>query len=136
MKSAKVDPILAKIMQAVSDELINDPDTIVFGGGRPDGRKCADAYDINCGYCEIWAENVRGVNKWWPKSDKKHTVEALTDDCLRFGGHVFIRFKGRFYDAECPQGVKSWKQLPLIKKYLKAERQARKAYGSARGIAV
>ena len=39
-----------------------------------------------------------------------------------FGGHIFLvdRKKNRFYDAEAPEGVKSFLGLPFFQRYLEA----------------
>jgi len=34
-------------------------------------------------------------------------------------GHVWVKYKGKFYDAEAPNGVDDWRELPYIKKVFK-----------------
>lgn len=31
--------------------------------------------------------------------------------------HAFIKYKGRFYDSETPNGVKDWRELPIVREY-------------------
>lgn len=115
-----VDPAFAKAMQQASAEIFADEGTQMFGGGRPDGRRAADAFDINCGLCEEWAERVRAL---YHEATGTDLVEVLdpgnlsgnADDSLE-AGHVFVRFNDMFYDAETPQGVSDWKQLPMFVK--------------------
>ena len=56
-----------------------------------------------------------------PRATGTDLVEVLGPENLGCGaddpacrGHVFIRFRDRFYDAETPQGVSDWRQLPLF----------------------
>ena len=34
-------------------------------------------------------------------------------------GHVWIKYKGKYYDAETPNGVEDWKDIPYIQKVYK-----------------
>ena len=34
-----------------------------------------------------------------------------TDFNSKYSGHFFVKYKGRFYDAEHPVGVINWKEL-------------------------
>jgi hypothetical protein len=38
-------------------------------------------------------------------------------------GHVWVEFKGKFYDAETPDGVTDWKDLPWMQEFFKAKKQ-------------
>ncbi len=60
-------------------------------------------WDINCGLCEEWANAVEkrapgAVADWYEFNDNDH--------CL-------VEFQGRFYDAECPEGVERPELLPI-----------------------
>lgn len=48
----------------------------------------------------------------YPKVDLK-----IVDDTI---DHVWIYFNGRHYDAEAPNGVAYWYELPLCKKFFKS----------------
>ena len=76
----------------------------------------AHPYDINNGQCEEFAAAVK---------DRLPEAEAIWADDLReksmFDGidtwlddHCFIRFQGRYYDAEEPEGVSSPDLLPFF----------------------
>ena len=109
----------AKAMQQATEELLGDETTAVYGGGGDGGRRIKSGYDINCGMCEEWSERVREL---YLKATGRDEVDVLDpgnitgnpDDSLM--GHVFLRFNGRYYDAECSQGATDWKQLPLFVK--------------------
>lgn len=116
-----VDPVLAKAMQQATAEFIADERAQMHGGGRPEGRRIADGYDINCGMCEEWAERV---SQLYQEATGRDDVDVLDpgnvtgnpDDSL--AGHVFLRHNGRFYDSECPEGVDDYLKLPLFIKKL------------------
>lgn len=76
--------------------------------------------DINSGNCEAFADDValavpgaRAVWDWEADPDQEEYVWC----------HCFIEYEGRYYDAECPEGVKDWRQLP----FFNASSKARKA---------
>lgn len=108
-------------MAKATQELIADKKNSVHGGGRPDGRPVRDPYDINCGLCEEWGERVREL---YFQATGQDDVEVLDpgnlsgdpDDSL--AGHVFIRYQGKYYDAECDYGVPHIYELPLFKKQI------------------
>jgi hypothetical protein len=106
-------------MRDATAAILNDPAVKLFGGGRPDSRRAVDAYDVNCGLCEEWAEDVRRRYKAVTGQDDVEVLDPgnLTGDPNdSLSGHVFIRFMDRFYDAETPEGVTQWQHLPLFKK--------------------
>jgi len=38
---------------------------------------------------------------------------------IHFGYHVWLEFGGKYYDAECPEGVENFFELPLFQVYIK-----------------
>lgn len=58
-------------------------------------------WDINDGHCYSWAnraaELIPGSFAQW--IDPQHCV---------------LVYEGRFYDADCPQGVNRWRKLPMF----------------------
>lgn len=72
-------------------------------------------YNINNGLCEDFAKEI--IDKMGGYSDILYDV--CTENFVEFGelsGHVWIYYKRKHYDAECPQGVKNWRELPIFKK--------------------
>lgn len=63
------------------------------------------AKNINSGRCMIWAyrmyTRLPGSEIW------------ITD---RYG-HVFIKYRGRFYDSESKYGAKVWQKLEIFKNF-------------------
>ena len=63
-------------------------------------------YDINNGRCEDFAEAIvkkmPGATSMWNDFDN--------DD----PNHCYVRYNGRYYDAECPEGVNSPDDLPIF----------------------
>jgi hypothetical protein len=41
-------------------------------------------------------------------------TEDLTESPLP--GHAWVFFHGRHFDAECPQGVRNWRNLPVFRR--------------------
>lgn len=64
------------------------------------------AYDINNGYCGIFADYVLYI---FSKSEDivPHWVDKPAP-------HAFLEYEGRYYDAECLDGVKRWQDLPIF----------------------
>jgi hypothetical protein len=64
---------------------------------------------INEGYCADFAtfiyENVAGAEIW---NDEELGSKVYT--------HTFIKYKGLYYDAEAPEGVKQWIELPIFQR--------------------
>jgi hypothetical protein len=95
---------------------------------------------INSGLCENFSEELAkafpgsytiGVEEFqtpdckfdWPLLAKwgislptGMTEEDL--DALDIGGHLWLTFEGRHYDAECPEGVNSFFDLPYFQRQM------------------
>jgi len=65
------------------------------------GKEC------NNGFCDIFAKNL---SKYLPGS-KIMSTEDPRNNTL---GHVWVEYEGKYFDAETPNGVNSWKQLPWM----------------------
>jgi len=65
------------------------------------GKEC------NNGFCDIFAKNL---SKYLPGS-KIMSTEDPRNNTL---GHVWVEYEGKYFDAETPNGVDSWKQLPWM----------------------
>jgi len=68
--------------------------------------------EINNGYCADFATVV------WEKARRTKAIEFFSDEDLGapLYTHTFIRFQGKYYDAECPNGVHHWKNLPIFRR--------------------
>ena len=81
-------------------------------------------YYINCGHCEPFAETIvkqiEGAEGYWGDNFDAEfwgiDVEHWVEDHAAY--HYFILYKGRYYDAEAPEGVDHPKDLPLYQKHL------------------
>src|SRR5688500_3129804 len=62
-------------------------------------------YDINCGWCEDWG---RRVEARVPQASGVWLEEPSGDD----HSHYAIHFRSMWYDAECPEGVEDFHDLP------------------------
>lgn len=68
---------------------------------------------INNGYCGDFADELCSVF-----SDIEvvmcSTPTHLMLDGPRIGGHFWVRIDSRYYDAEAPDGVIDWRELPFF----------------------
>lgn len=78
----------------------------------PIGNRIFDAhpYDINNGLCDCFATDIEkdvteAIGLWLEEIDSKY--EDLS--------HCVIVYQGRYYDAECPDGVEKVEELPFFK---------------------
>jgi hypothetical protein len=65
------------------------------------GKEC------NSGFCDIFAKNL---SKYLPGSKIMSTEDPRNETF----GHVWVEYEGKYFDAETPNGVDSWKQLPWM----------------------
>lgn len=76
-----------------------------------------DPHEINCGDCDDFAEEIASKV---PGAEVLRLVEVLFPDLdpdemeEEYPSHWLIEYKGRYYDAEVPIGVKSIKKLPIM----------------------
>jgi hypothetical protein len=68
------------------------------------GKEC------NNGFCDIFAKNL---SKYLPGSKIMSTENPRNETF----GHVWIEYEGKYFDAETPNGVDSWKELPWMKEF-------------------
>mgnify|MGYP003644056364 CR=1 FL=1 len=68
------------------------------------GKEC------NKGFCDIFAKNL---SKHLPGS-KIMSTEDPRNETL---GHVWVEYKGKYFDAETPNGVPSWEELPWMEEF-------------------
>lgn len=81
-------------------ELMQDVDPIVN-----------DLEDVNHGYCYWIADNV------YVELDGPEGVEVIEKHSPMGTNHGYIKYNGRYYDAEVPQGVEDYEDLPFIDRY-------------------
>jgi len=81
-------------------------------------------YDINCGYCGEFADNVIKRLGGYREGLTETGYEELTG--LEFGDlpeHVWIVCDGFHYDSEEPEGVRKWQDLPIFARARQNSRQ-------------
>ncbi len=106
------------LIQAVKDRRLPISDTIEAVAEVYETLYNQDPYEINCGNCEEFAADVIDA-LGMVEGD---TITALwhdeMPDCTAqenvWWSHKFIRFQGRYYDSECPEGVDEWRELPCF----------------------
>lgn len=93
---------LRRILDQVTQEIL---DRMRRDGFEYRGEMRHDplVWDINNGHCEAWAQRaaelIPGAFTAWIDPDVDHCV---------------LVYDGRFYDADCPDGVHRWSQLPMF----------------------
>jgi hypothetical protein len=105
-------------------------------------NKVESYYRVNCGLCEEFACEVQRRFSEPDRLDVRYTEEFFDDQddldwkllkkefsiCVpkgltkaemrdvHLGGHAFLHFEGRWYDAECPEGAESFLDLPIFRR--------------------
>jgi hypothetical protein len=125
-------PIIAQAIEQLRDQYIAQ-------------GLASDDYQINNGLCEDFAVDLMamldhpegmemvcnesfmtpGHEAWdWALLETHWNIfppmglTAAQVDATAFGGHAFVVFEQRFYDAECPEGADSFFDLPLFSRPL------------------
>lgn len=71
---------------------------------------------LNMGQCDVFAHKL---------SNRVAGISII--DCIEFGmqlgtgEHVWVLYDGRFYDAEVPEGVDDWRDLPFMQRHFDVE---------------
>lgn len=108
------------VMLAIRNEILQD---MREQGFYYKGKKLytPTLWDINCGFCEWFGEEVEeripGANCFW--------MDDEGYDC----SHYVVEYQGKYYDAECIDGVASLDDLPIIKNRKKTREQVFKERG-------
>ena len=71
----------------------------------------------NDGFCDIFVEKFK---EEYPGAELWQTSASTSPWGF---GHSWVKYKGKFYDAETPNGVKDWKDLPYIQKLYRTGKQ-------------
>lgn len=78
-----------------------------------DRKGLMSVYDIDCGWCEDYAvavcNRVQGATELW-----MNDLTPFEHIC-----HCVIKYQGRYYDAECIDGVDELRFIPLYENVLK-----------------
>lgn len=106
MTAADFQAILAKLTDKYLNKVASNPSFLERNDSPGWGKvefPAPATWDINCGWCEEWANAVEkkvpgAVADWYDINDNDH--------CL-------VVYEGRYYDAECPQGVDKPEDLPI-----------------------
>lgn len=86
----------------VSQNLLEVAEDLVAEG------ECEDMEGVNDGYCRYVAEEA------YERSGLPDDVEILENG--NRSSHHFIEYDGQYYDAEAPEGVEDWRDLPFFER--------------------
>jgi len=102
---------ICKIVERMISDLLDIEDIICCLRDKFLEQGLATSYEnINEGLCDEFAACVctflPGCTMYWN--------DDFTDefDC----SHCFIEYEDRYYDAECPEGVDDWRDLPFFQR--------------------
>lgn len=65
---------------------------------------------------DVWDQAL--LSEHWPKISPTNGLTWADMDQIGFGFHVWVSCEGRHYDAECPEGVDNFFNLPLFRRYI------------------
>lgn len=91
----------------------------VIDGLLADDWKSTKPYAINCGECEEFAGEVfdilvDGHDPLIRRDGSPPNVDVVWGPRLCLPSHAWLHIDERHYDAECPEGVDLWKELPMF----------------------
>ena len=75
-------------------------------------------FRINAGNCDYFAYDLAETLKAMGRTDVLHDE---TPDISELPGHCWLVVANKCYDAETPNGVKHWRQLPLFRNILRRQ---------------
>lgn len=64
-------------------------------------------WDINDGKCDTWAGRAAELLRQRGKNAYTAWIDPAVDHCV-------LVYDGKFYDADCPDGVDLWSELPMF----------------------
>jgi hypothetical protein len=70
-----------------------------------------DAYRINCGDCEWYADLLSQLMGGTCESFWGDELTVEGDDHERYGYHHITRYRGRYYDSQHPDGVDDFRLM-------------------------
>lgn len=69
------------------------------------------AYSINSGLCEEFAHDVAAIIPGAEALWGDEVADPAVDDLDTYAYHCIVRYDGRFYDSEHPQGVADFRDM-------------------------
>ena len=97
-------------MSRISDAVRETSEEVKLCHFLPDPENYT-ALDLNDGLC---SEVAGAIMRRIPEAE-----ECVSD----FAAHYFVRYRGRYYDAECPDGVRHPNQLPIFRRSFSERRR-------------
>jgi hypothetical protein len=90
-------------------------------------RWCENApYEINNGDCEAFTMDI--IDELGGEDAPRLFMDNTPPDAWGDSDapeHCWVVYEGRFYDAECPGGVKTREELPIFVKWARSKAKAR-----------
>ncbi len=74
-----------------------------------------DAIEINNGMCEDFAADVcslvSNAKAFWLDEINPIIKDEFGEKIRNITAHKVIKYRGRYYDSQCPEGTTNWKEL-------------------------
>jgi hypothetical protein len=131
---------LLEVLREETERLLTHLRLEGFWYGHKDRRRRHDAttWDINCGYCEDFADavaaQVPGAEAVWAYDPELHPPMFDNDPESWLPDHCVVLYEGRYYDAECHEGVDRVRDLPIYKNAGKSRAQVIRERRAMRGV--
>jgi hypothetical protein len=107
----------SQVKEALDAELVRrvDVSDVVRSVLASDYWRGTSPRDINAGGCEDFQQDVIAAGKLCGATAELCT-ENFPEEGARLPGHCWVQHEGRHYDAEAPDGVEDWQDLPIFKR--------------------
>ena len=76
---------------------------------------------INQGQCDNFASDLQSL----VSDSRLFCSEQFEDEWPDVPGHCWVEFEGKWFDAETPDGVDEWKDLPIFVRFIKWEKRGK-----------
>lgn len=91
-----------------------------------------NAVSVNAGMCEDVAMEIESIIPGAELTDAWAETGGEVDPLdSKFGGHIFIKYNNKYYDAENPEGVDDWRDLDFFVKGRFTEKRGAEMYRKA-----
>jgi len=82
---------------------------------------------INQGQCDNFAPDLQSLIP----GSRLFCSEQFEDEWPDVPGHCWVEFEGKWFDAEAPDGVDDWKDLPIFIRFIKWEKRGKEPSSAA-----
>lgn len=109
MRNEEIRRILDQVTEEILDRMRRNGFHVEYDEDGPTDERRFDPipWDVSNGQCEAWAERAAELLRQRGERAFTAWIDPDVDHCVLVHG-------GKFYDADCPDGVDSWSELPMF----------------------